>query len=384
MSQGTLRKRGQVWYGRVTHNGRQFERCLKTGSKAVARERLADHIAKLKLNKWGEEYRPTFDEAVTKFAEEHFRVIRPSSARRYQASLMQLIDHFGGRYLDEIDSDNLYLYEMNRRRKVQPPTIRRDFACLSMLFKLAKTWRWAKVNPVREFMEGRHSLTENPPRNRNLDHAEESALIHSAHEWWNRAPSGNHYPVPWHIIVPVAIDSGLRQGELFSLQRNINVRLDRQEFFVAAARAKSNRERRVPILPRSQELLASLPAFLGSPWIFHRKNGKQYSPKSPYVWESFQKIVRNAGLENVTFHDLRRTCGCRLLRDRRMSLEEVSKWLGHSSVQVTERVYAFLEVDQLHKAVERTRDNIVPLPEVDNRWTRVGGFSNKSVRNQKA
>lgn len=32
-------------------------------------------------------------------------------------------------------------------------------------------------------------------------------------------------------------------------------------------------------------------------------------------------------------------------------MEEVSKWLGHSSIFVTERHYAFLTVDNLHEAV---------------------------------
>jgi len=118
----------------------------------------------------------------------------------------------------------------------------------------------------------------------------------------------------------------------------------------------------VPIVERSYRLLTHHPVFLGKPWVFHRDSGDRYSTKSPYIWECFKKIARNAGVEDVTIHDLRRTCGCRLLRDRRMSLEVVSKWLGHSSVLVTERVYAFLEIDQLHEAVARTNGNAVTLP----------------------
>jgi hypothetical protein len=34
-----------------------------------------------------------------------------------------------------------------------------------------------------------------------------------------------------------------------------------------------------------------------------------------------------------------------------MSLEMVKEWLGHSSVQVTEKVYAFLEFEQLREAI---------------------------------
>jgi hypothetical protein len=42
----------------------------------------------------------------------------------------------------------------------------------------------------------------------------------------------------------------------------------------------------------------------------------------------------------------------RRLRDDGMSMQEVSAWLGHSGVEVTQKVYAFLGVDQLHQAVK--------------------------------
>lgn len=59
-----------------------------------------------------------------------------------------------------------------------------------------------------------------------------------------------------------------------------------------------------------------------------------------------------AGVPDVRWHDLRRTCGCRLLQDHGLSIEKVSKWLGHQSIAVTERAYAFLNVEHLHKAIE--------------------------------
>lgn len=40
------------------------------------------------------------------------------------------------------------------------------------------------------------------------------------------------------------------------------------------------------------------------------------------------------------------------------TMDEVAKWLGHSSVRVTERHYAFLRVEHLHRALAR---NVVKL-----------------------
>ena len=42
-------------------------------------------------------------------------------------------------------------------------------------------------------------------------------------------------------------------------------------------------------------------------------------------------------------------------------MEVVSKWLGHSSIVVTERHYAFLGKADLHKAVAQSEAQIIPL-----------------------
>jgi hypothetical protein len=35
-------------------------------------------------------------------------------------------------------------------------------------------------------------------------------------------------------------------------------------------------------------------------------------------------------------------------------MEAVREWLGHSSVIVTEKAYAFLEIEQLHRAAQKS------------------------------
>lgn len=64
--------------------------------------------------------------------------------------------------------------------------------------------------------------------------------------------------------------------------------------------------------------------------------------------------AKRAKIPPLTWHDLRRTCGCRLLQQHEMSMEKVSRWPGHSSVMVTERAYAFLEDEHLQAAVAGT------------------------------
>ena len=57
--------------------------------------------------------------------------------------------------------------------------------------------------------------------------------------------------------IVIAIDTGLRHEELLRLPWT-DVDLDRHEVFIPADRAKSHRERTVPLLPRSLRILGKL------------------------------------------------------------------------------------------------------------------------------
>ena len=52
-------------------------------------------------------------------------------------------------------------------------------------------------------------------------------------------------------------------------------------------------------------------------------------------------VCRECGIENLHLHDLRRSLGTWMLSSG-ATIEEVSKTLGHSSIRVTEQVYAHL------------------------------------------
>ena len=131
---------------------------------------------------------------------------------------------------------------------------------------------------------------------------------------------------------------------------------------VRAEVAKSRRRRRIPILPRTATLLKAMFAERLSPYVWTTEYGDRYTPNSSIHYRSLQKAVKLAGIdEHVEWHDLRRTCGCRLLQDHKMSMEQVSLWLGHSSVKVTEQRYAFLRVDDLHTAIREAPENVVEL-----------------------
>jgi integrase/recombinase XerD len=359
-----LKKRGNIWWFVKQRNGETVEQSLATEDIGVAQTRRDRLVQKLKENdglKWGERRKRTFAAVAEIFSKKHFPVIRPNSARRYVVSLNQLVPHFGRMQIDEIRSADLVKFQEKRRGDgVTNSSIRRDLACMSVLYSYAESWEWVTRNPVKPFLfeASRLGLKENDARERHLDHPEEELILERI------APKAA-------AAVVFAIDTGLRKNEQFSLPW-VDVDLRARELLVRKEWAKSKKDRTVPLLDRTHRLLTQMWANRTTcPYVFATAHGRRYSLGSPTMWEALQKAVRRLNktralvgeplMEDVEWHDLRRTCGCRLLQDRGFSMEAVSKWLGHSSIKVTERHYAFLTKDELHKAVARSEATIIPL-----------------------
>lgn len=325
-------KRGNVYWGRAQRDGKLLRRSLRTSSRELAKRRLRAWLDELDSIMWGEKPRRLYKDASERFIREHLPTLKLASARRYGSSLKNLGPHFKDLYLDQITSASLSDFESARRMEgVSPPTIRRDLACLSSIFGCCEIWEWADVNPVPVYMRRRRrmGLKEADPRTRYLTHDEEHALLNQTDGMLRNA-------------IMFAIDTGFRKEEQFSLtwdQVDLNTREVR-----TTTDTKSGKWRKVPLLPRTAQMLAQLPRFIDRDYVFYRPNGERIK-----CWNKKLKTAAKAAkLKDLRWHDLRRTCGCRLLQDHGKEMSRVALWLGHHSVTVTEKHYAFLEFDSLH------------------------------------
>lgn len=280
------------------------------------------------------------------FMDQHFQTLKPASASRYALSLKWLSDRFEGKYLDEIDKSGLSAFEdMRRSSGVTPSTIRRDLACLSSLLTFCEDKDWIEEgkNLVPGYMRrrARRGLKEGQSRTRWLTHAEEASLLTLSAA--NRFSKG-----PLRQAIMLAIDTGLREQELFSLTWP---QIDLVNRVITTTKdTKNGRARAVPMQDRSAQFLAhwktvnsasSTPTF----YVFAKANSRRYQN----LFRGFKALVSKAGIPEVCWHDLRRTAGCRWLQNHGMKLHQVSVLLGHSSIMVTEKSYAFLDQLQLAK-----------------------------------
>lgn len=325
-------RRGGVYWARVQRSGRDIRRSLKTANRAIAERRLRNWLDELDAVAFGEKPRRSFDEAAERFVREHLTTLKPGGAKRYGVSLKQLAAHFGGKPLSAIKSAALSEFETKRRSEgVAAGTIRRDLACLSSLLTSAEDWEWIEdgSNPIPAYLRkrARRGLKEAPPRTRYLTLEEETRLLANA----SRDVAG---------AIALAIDTGLRREELFSLKW-AQIDLAR-ETIATTTRTKSGRARKVPLPPRSARFLAQFPRILDVPFVLvNPDTGTRFVQRD----KGLKAAMRRAGIKDLRWHDLRRTAGCRWLQRDGKTMEEVSMLLGHSSIMVTEATYAFLDAD---------------------------------------
>jgi integrase len=174
-------------------------------------------------------------------------------------------------------------------------------------------------------------------------------------------------------VFTTAIYAGLRLDELWGL-RWMDVVLDGDKPTIRVRRSydgplKTKYSRRdVPMLFPVRVALRAWKAEqsatpIGNALVWPRDDGRCHGESYTAGWRSkldgdrhVRGWAEKAGVRpEIRFLDLRHTCGCHLVQGtwtpRPLSLHEVKRWLGHSSINVTERHYASLTSDNLHNAV---------------------------------
>lgn len=325
----TIYRRDRIYWARAQRGNQEFRRSLKTANRAIAEKRFRQWLDELDASAWGTKPRYAFNEAAQRFVREHLTTLKPSGAKRYGVSLKALSLHFGGKGLVDITKAELSAFETQRRQDgVSSGTIRRDLSCLSSMLESATDWEWIEdgSNPVPSFMRRRakRGLKEANPRTRYLTMDEEDRLLDEAS------------PAVREAII-LAIDSGLRSNEMFGLKWS-QVDLVRG-LITTTTRTKSGHDRKVPVGRRSAQILAQMPRQIDSPFVL---NNPDTGTRYVHMLKGIKAAARRAKIENLIWHDLRRTAGCRWLQRDRRTMDEVSTLLGHSSVEVTEQRYAFL------------------------------------------
>ena len=96
--------------------------------------------------------------------------------------------------------------------------------------------------------------------------------------------------------------------------------------------------------------------------MFCTSRGTPYSPRN--LIDDLKRDAEKAGIGKVTVHELRHTAGSLMLQAGK-TMTVVSKILGHSSVGVTERIYAHAYDDDKRDAVAAVTRRLRRVGEIE-------------------
>lgn len=143
-----------------------------------------------------------------------------------------------------------------------------------------------------------------------------------------------------------AILTGLRQLEQFKLEWS-NVDLERG--ILTLPITKAGEVQYLPLNEEAKDILRSLDSWQSSRWVFPSQNPAQHMDPCNFM-RLYRAAVLDAGIEWVSWHDLRHTFASRLAMQG-VSLATIAALLRHSTTALVKR-YAHLSPAYLKGAIE--------------------------------
>ena len=231
--------RSGIWWTCIRHNGRKIQKSLETASKKSALAREAKLRSEIVEGSYFEKLigrNKTFKDMMDKFMAEHAPTKSVNMQKSYKNSLKHLIPFFGLSNLVSISPKMISRYKFLRKGVAASASVNRELAMLSAAFNLAvKEWEWLKDNPVLKVSKEK----ERNKRDRWLADDEEKRLLDNSPEWLRE-------------IIIFSLNTGLRQGELISLEWS---RVDISNKTILIDITKNGERRTVPLNKSALEVI---------------------------------------------------------------------------------------------------------------------------------
>lgn len=240
-------------------------------------------------------------------------------------------------YRDKLLKEPMTIRGQKEPRILKKATVIRYLASLSVCLTYGvRELSWLESNPLKQVYKPKFKNS----RDRSLTLQERERLLSIC-----KSDEGSYL----YIVVSLALYTGARQGELLGLQWKD---IDFQRRVVTFYATKNGDDRVVPLVKQAVELLADLNKVrrIDTALVFPRKDGK----KPMDMRKRWEKAVKDAGLEDFHFHDLRHTAGSYLAMSG-ATLLEISHILGHKTLQMVKR-YTHLTEQHTAPLLERTAE----------------------------
>lgn len=273
----------------------------------------------------------------------------------YENRIKEINDYLGDIKLKDLNTrilEKFYHYLRNdyissrTKKKLGNTSIQHYYTLINSIIEQAIKWNYIKTNP--------NSKIDKPKRDRR------EIKVYNKEEVIQLLECIKNEPLKYQVIIYLALDLGCRLGELTALTWN-DINFDTREVTINKStqfikgkviekETKSlNSDRKVfisdstlSLLKRYQKEQMKNKLKLGSKWnnsnrILTTNFGEDIHHDTPS--KIFKKIIKKYGLKDITFHGLRHTNASLKIREG-VQAQIVSRSLGHSSVQITDKYYS--------------------------------------------
>jgi integrase len=281
----------------------------------------------------------TFKNLFERYLKDHAKPHKqPRSVAEDEANYRRYLSGWGTRKLSTItrrDVDRLH-GELRSDRGVYAAN--RTLALLSTMFNKAPEWGWQGVNPckgVKKFPE--------VSRERFLTQDEMPRFIKALAE----EPSRD-----FRDFIMLDLLTGARRSNILAM------RWEEIDFAGAAwriPRTKGNKSQTIPLVGPALRILQSRRESVGSEWVFPSNIvAGQHVQEYRKPWG---KLLERAGIENLRFHDVRRTLGSWLSKSG-AAMPIIKAALGHADIATTQ-IYTRSEDAGVRNALEVTAQRML-------------------------
>jgi site-specific recombinase XerD len=337
---------GEWWIRYIDATGKLRREKVGTKSAAIAlvEKRRTEVRERLKLPE-NFRARPASFADLSKDALAYSRA-RKLSHRDDQCRMAKIVEEFGDRIAEGITSQEIDSW-LEAHEEWMVATKNRYLALLKLTYRLGEENRKIKTNPARLL----HMRKENNARVRYLNQYDplptKLDYLKSCKDEESRLRAVIKAKYSFHMPeLEIAIHTGMRRSEQYGTEWP-NVNFERR--MVTLPRSKHGEKRHIPL---NAAALAAfkvlLPNMATSNFVFLNMQGDD-TLQSNRHW--FEDAVAEAGIGDLTWHDLRHTFASRLVMVG-VDLRTVQELMGHKTIQMTCR-YAHLAPAHQLAAVER-------------------------------
>jgi len=255
---------------------------------------------------------------------------------QFASAKITFIDELTAEQIRDIRDDELG--RPGKKGPIKPATVDRKLAFLRSVLRAAKLkWEWVEDVPFVEL------YNEEEERERYLEPHEVERLVKAL-------------PEPFNYMALLAVATGLRQGNVFQLKWS-EVNLVGRYIRLPGVRMKNGNPFSVAL---NETAMTVIRAQIGkhTEYVFPKEDG------TPHMWlpsDMWKKVLQDAGLENVRWHDLRHTWAS-LMRQSGVALADLQEMGGWKSERMVQR-YAHLDVSHLHQKAAVMDRVLSPKPD---------------------